>query len=116
MDKCAVSVLDVATVAALLAGGDTGTTAVIVSVISPFDEYKLALILLQDMVERKKYAEFVGLSLQEKLFIKQLKTKFDSVLLEVDFNLNVLWRKSGCVTPALLSANVSSNHTHVVCN
>lgn len=65
-------------------------------IIADLDEYKLGWLLMQNIVERKRYTGMDDLCLQEKLYLKYLETKFERVLIEVDFNLNELWWTTGC--------------------
>ena len=85
------------TVATFLSGGDDKLAKELVGVLRGADEYKLGWVLLEDIVSNKLFKNF-GLCFQEKIFIRHLVVKFEMVLVELDFNINVLWRKCGCLT------------------
>lgn len=75
---------------------DPECASMVSDIINELDPYKLAWLVLQDMVTRKTYSTLDNLTLQERIFIRHLLVKFDSVLVDVDFNINDIWRKSGC--------------------
>lgn len=64
-------------------------------VIRGLNQYKLGWLLLQHASEYKKFSARSDYCIQEKIFIKLLQSKFKDVLIDIDFNINTLWRKSG---------------------
>lgn len=86
-------------VSGVVSGGDAAVSKSVASAIGDdVSEYRLGWFVLQDMMERKLYLGFVDrLTYAEKLFVKVLEGKFDTLLVEMNFNLNTEWRKCGCV-------------------
>jgi hypothetical protein len=89
--------LETSSVAKFLSKGDEVLEKMLIKELDGIDEYKLGWLLLEDIISRSLFKNFGLLRFQEKLFIRHLVVKFKKVLVELEFNVNVLWRKCGCV-------------------
>ena len=97
VSKLGISDITPSTVSKFLSGGDAQLEMSLSSVLGVANEYKLGWFLLENIVSDELFKNF-ELKFQEKLFIRHLKVKFEMVLVELNFNINVLWRKCGCTT------------------
>lgn len=97
LTKSGISELSALEISSIVSDGDEVLHDMLLKEFSVLNEYKLGWILLEYIVTNKKFKEYGLLTLQEKLFIRHLAIKYKNVLLELTFNINVLWRKCGCL-------------------
>jgi hypothetical protein len=88
-------------VAKFVSSGDEVLVDMIAGLLKDLSSYKLVWLILQHIIENKLYVKLENtLTLEEKIFIRYLIEKYNSMLVEVNFNINEIWCKSGCQVKA----------------